>query len=241
LQHPRHIPFPEALATCAGPFSRRGTYSSPQVTLVSIEVEVTCCALLLYVQVLVVNSCALASSHLHLPLCWFGHGAVQDIGKTGRKSESLLYYSKVSPPTVWYQSRASDDNVWVHDRAPGAPRATTQASNPNASLSNKLMVTNLHYEITPKDLTVCPDPLLSSFSSFNIRTTWRQFLGKLARSCASHSSGYESPTTITSRCSRRRKALNLLAPPFPDYVMLTRLRFPPFFTLSFCTCFWTLV
>ncbi|KAH9990879.1 hypothetical protein BJV77DRAFT_1010805 [Russula vinacea] len=43
--------------------------------------------------------------------------------------------------------------VWVHDRAPGAPRAATQSSSPNASPSSKLMVTNLHYEITPKDLT----------------------------------------------------------------------------------------
>jgi THO complex subunit 4 len=51
------------------------------------------------------------------------------------------------------KSRASGDSVWVHDRAPGAPRAATQSSHPNASLSNKLMVTNLHYEITPKDLT----------------------------------------------------------------------------------------
>ncbi|KAI0290736.1 hypothetical protein B0F90DRAFT_1739706 [Multifurca ochricompacta] len=42
------------------------------------------------------------------------------------------------------KSRASDDTVWVHDRAPGAPRNATH---------NKLMITNLHYEITPKDLT----------------------------------------------------------------------------------------
>ncbi|KAH8981301.1 hypothetical protein EDB86DRAFT_2954852 [Lactarius hatsudake] len=46
--------------------------------------------------------------------------------------------------------RASDDNVWVHDRAPGGPRSTTD---PNAAPSNKLVVSNLHYEITPKDLT----------------------------------------------------------------------------------------
>ncbi|KAH9986170.1 hypothetical protein BJV74DRAFT_845142 [Russula compacta] len=51
------------------------------------------------------------------------------------------------------KSRASDDSVWVHDRAPEVPRATTQLSDLNASLSSKLMVTNLHYEITPKDLT----------------------------------------------------------------------------------------
>ncbi|KAI0288848.1 hypothetical protein B0F90DRAFT_1799671 [Multifurca ochricompacta] len=51
------------------------------------------------------------------------------------------------------KSRASDDTVWVHDRAPGAPRNATQSPNPNAPPSNKLMITNLHYEITPKDLT----------------------------------------------------------------------------------------
>jgi len=50
-------------------------------------------------------------------------------------------------------SRASSEGVWVHDRAPGAPRAATQSSELNAPLSNKIMVTNLHYEITPKDLT----------------------------------------------------------------------------------------
>jgi THO complex subunit 4 len=52
------------------------------------------------------------------------------------------------------QSRASDDNVWVHDRAPGAPRTATQSYELNAQPSSKLIVTNLHYEITPKDLTV---------------------------------------------------------------------------------------
>ncbi|KAI0298003.1 hypothetical protein BC826DRAFT_1124242 [Russula brevipes] len=53
----------------------------------------------------------------------------------------------------YYQSRASSDTVWVHDRAPGTPRAATQSSDVTAPLNNKLMVTNLHYEITPKDLT----------------------------------------------------------------------------------------
>jgi hypothetical protein len=32
------------------------------------------------------------------------------------------------------------------------------------------------------------------------------------------------------------KPLNLLAPPFRDFVMLTRLRFAPFLTLSLSTC-----
>ncbi|KAI0270661.1 hypothetical protein BC834DRAFT_862513 [Gloeopeniophorella convolvens] len=48
--------------------------------------------------------------------------------------------------------RAMDD-IWVHDKAPGAPRAPTQPANLNSPLGSKLMVTNLHYEIMPKDLT----------------------------------------------------------------------------------------
>ncbi|KAN0136225.1 hypothetical protein V8E53_006085 [Lactarius tabidus] len=48
------------------------------------------------------------------------------------------------------KSRASDDDVWVHDRAPTGPRSFVD---PNAPPSNKLMVSNLHYEITQKDLT----------------------------------------------------------------------------------------
>ncbi|KAH9964856.1 hypothetical protein BC827DRAFT_1259441 [Russula dissimulans] len=51
------------------------------------------------------------------------------------------------------KSRAQGDSVWVHDRAPGAQRIATQSSELTPLLSNKLMVTNLHYEITPKDLT----------------------------------------------------------------------------------------
>ena len=39
----------------------------------------------------------------------------------------------------------------------------------------------------------------------------------------------------------RRKALNFLAHPLPDSVMLTRLRFAPFLTLLFSTCFRTSV
>ncbi|KAI0078365.1 hypothetical protein K474DRAFT_1690438 [Panus rudis PR-1116 ss-1] len=46
------------------------------------------------------------------------------------------------------------DGSWLHDRAPGA---TSHGSNSNArsnaSPSTKLQISNLHYEITPKDLT----------------------------------------------------------------------------------------
>jgi THO complex subunit 4 len=46
--------------------------------------------------------------------------------------------------------------MWLHDKAPGAPRAANTANGhikAEASLNSKLLVSNLHYEITPKDLT----------------------------------------------------------------------------------------
>ncbi|KAH9975503.1 hypothetical protein BGW80DRAFT_1225019 [Lactifluus volemus] len=48
------------------------------------------------------------------------------------------------------RSRASDDSVLSHD---GAQSTTMQSYGLSAEPSNKLVVTNLHYEITPKDLT----------------------------------------------------------------------------------------
>ncbi|KAI9509919.1 hypothetical protein F5148DRAFT_1183885, partial [Russula earlei] len=51
------------------------------------------------------------------------------------------------------RAREPGDSDWVHDRAPDAPRSTTQPPDLAGSLSNKLMVTNLHYDIMPKDLT----------------------------------------------------------------------------------------
>ena len=99
------------------------------------------------------------------------------------------------------------------------------------------MVTNLHYEIMPKDLTVCPDALLScsrivTFTPFggNFWANWH------ARARAIHQ-GTKVRLPLPRVVVVEEKTLNLLAPPFPDCVMLTRLRFPPFFTLSFCTCF----
>jgi THO complex subunit 4 len=47
--------------------------------------------------------------------------------------------------------------MWLHDKAPGAPRAANQSNGhtkPEASLNSKLLVSNLHYEITTKDLIV---------------------------------------------------------------------------------------
>jgi THO complex subunit 4 len=50
---------------------------------------------------------------------------------------------------------APSDGMWLHDKAPGAPRAANQSNGhtkPEASLNSKLLVSNLHYEITTKDL-----------------------------------------------------------------------------------------
>jgi len=69
--------------------------------------------------------------------------------------------------------KADVDSQWLHDRAPTGPAKMRNAAirapiAPAASLNNKLVVTNLHYEITPKDLisifgqigTLIREPLL---------------------------------------------------------------------------------
>ncbi|KAI0356108.1 RNA-binding domain-containing protein [Trametes cingulata] len=48
------------------------------------------------------------------------------------------------------------EGQWLHDKAPGVPRAVqaTAAARPAGGLTNtRIIVSNLHYEITPKDLT----------------------------------------------------------------------------------------
>jgi hypothetical protein len=184
------------------------------------------------------------SISLHFPLCFQLVLAWRHSRHSKNRPQKwvLVMLCKLFRPTVCYhQSRASDDSVWVHDRAPGATRTVTQHSSSNASLSSKLMVTNLHYEITPRDLTVCPDALLPCSHCHDIYAIWRQFLGKLARSCVSHSSGYESPTTITSRCCRRRENPQPSRSSIPGFCYVDAPAFLPFSTLSFCTCFGTLV
>ncbi|KAG6828701.1 hypothetical protein H0H87_001114, partial [Tephrocybe sp. NHM501043] len=51
------------------------------------------------------------------------------------------------------EPRPDSDAQWVHDKAPTAPRADLARSPPAAAPNSKLLVSNLHYEITPKDLT----------------------------------------------------------------------------------------
>ena len=130
-------------------------------------------------------------------------------------------------PTVCchHQSRASDDSVWVHDKAPGATRAATQSSNPNASLSSKLMVTNLHYEITPRDLTVCPAVLLLRSRVMTFAPSGGNFWANWhARARAIHQ-GTKVRLPLPRVVVVEAKPVNLFAPPFRDFVMLTRLRF----------------
>ncbi|OBZ67982.1 hypothetical protein A0H81_12462 [Grifola frondosa] len=48
------------------------------------------------------------------------------------------------------------DGEWLHDRAPGATVVDTGSSNTArtpATINTRLIVSNLHYEVTPKDLT----------------------------------------------------------------------------------------
>jgi len=49
----------------------------------------------------------------------------------------------------------ASDGMWVHDKAPSAPRAAniSNGHKAEASLNSKLIVSNLHYEISAKDLT----------------------------------------------------------------------------------------
>ncbi|TFK67742.1 hypothetical protein BDN72DRAFT_842684 [Pluteus cervinus] len=62
---------------------------------------------------------------------------------------------RVRKPYARPGPRVSAEGQWVHDRAPGAPRADLngKAKAPSTTANNKIAVSNLHYEITPKDLT----------------------------------------------------------------------------------------
>lgn len=78
------------------------------------------------------------------------------------------------------------DSQWLHDRAPTGPAKMRNVAirapiAPAASLNNKLVVSNLHYEITPKDLIVrfpflsfflSPTSAHLSYNLVNIWTNW---------------------------------------------------------------------
>ncbi|KAH9941614.1 RNA-binding domain-containing protein [Epithele typhae] len=50
---------------------------------------------------------------------------------------------------------AGSDGQWLHDKAPGVPRAVQNAvsKGPGGVTNTRIIVSNLHYEVTPKDLT----------------------------------------------------------------------------------------
>ncbi|PCH35308.1 hypothetical protein WOLCODRAFT_139847 [Wolfiporia cocos MD-104 SS10] len=50
------------------------------------------------------------------------------------------------------RSRASDGQ-WLHDKAPGASTAVQSGGSTSSSQTAKIIVSNLHYELTTKDLT----------------------------------------------------------------------------------------
>jgi hypothetical protein len=68
------------------------------------------------------------------------------------------------------------------------PVTATSGKASNAPVNSKLVVSNLHYEITPKDLAV----RLPTFPRYIPPIPFRsQFLGKLAHLFVSRLSGYE--------------------------------------------------
>jgi len=59
-------------------------------------------------------------------------------------------------------TRGNADGQWLHDKAPTGPargrasatRGPAPPTGPAASINSKLIVSNLHYDVTPKDLMV---------------------------------------------------------------------------------------
>lgn len=87
-----------------------------------------------------------------------------------------------------------NDDMWVHDKAPGVPSSVINSAHGlgaanRASVNTKLIVSNLHYEVTAKDLIV------SSLSVVENAATRSEYaiLGRLwadwdARARAAHQS-----------------------------------------------------
>jgi hypothetical protein len=88
------------------------------------------------------------------------------------------------------------NGIWLHDRAPTAPRANLQAATSNT----KIVVSNLHYDITPKDLVVSPTNILAATLPCpdSLSHVLRPYLDRLARSFESQLSGYEPPHAPSS-------------------------------------------
>ena len=63
--------------------------------------------------------------------------------------------------------RRSSDGEWLHDKAPNTsvPKKSLpgKANTPGTVNNAKLVVSNLHYEVTARDLTVCNMFAIGSF------------------------------------------------------------------------------
>ncbi|KAF8437998.1 hypothetical protein L210DRAFT_2298974 [Boletus edulis BED1] len=59
---------------------------------------------------------------------------------------------KSNRPRKPYARPRGSDGAWLHDRAPLSSAKANSAIAPATSANAKLVVSNLHYEITPKDL-----------------------------------------------------------------------------------------
>jgi len=87
------------------------------------------------------------------------------------------------------------------------------------------MVTNLHYEITPRDLTVCPDALSSRSRVMTYAPSGGNFWANWHARARAIYQGTKIRLPLPRVVVVEENTLNLLAPPFPGFVMLTRLRF----------------
>ncbi|KAG6888550.1 hypothetical protein C0995_007422 [Termitomyces sp. Mi166 len=93
----------------------------------------------------------------------------------------------VRKPYARPETRGDVNGRWVHDKAPTGPRGTVAVPAPIASTNTKLLVSNLHYEITPKDLTYDRSGRSSGTAIISFETATeatrakKQFDGILAR------------------------------------------------------------
>lgn len=102
---------------------------------------------------------------------------------------SHLPFAPQRPPA---RPRASE-GAWLHDKASGFKKNQQNASRPARATAasdgnTKLVVSNLHYELTPKDLTVRSFSYLIApqMLTFAHHRTSSPFSDNMARSCVNH-------------------------------------------------------
>jgi hypothetical protein len=81
---------------------------------------------------------------------------------------------------------STSDDKWAHDRAPGA---RSGGGDGDGGISQKLIVSKLHYEVTEKDLSVRPLPTFPFYTHIYF-LAFRVRLAGMVRSCAILSFGY---------------------------------------------------